>query len=89
MHVEPGTIVPNLIFGILVVAAGIAIIVNRKALNERIFKEQERMFGRRAARASGGRQTPTMMGAVGCFAVLVGALVLTGGVIGIVQLMTS
>lgn len=83
--IQAGTILPNLIVGVITVALGILIIRYRRPLNEAVFKTQRSMFGARVAQASAGRQKPFMMGVVGAFGVLLGLLMLTGATIGMVQ----
>ncbi|WP_374168959.1 hypothetical protein ABRP18_000645 [Microbacterium sp. WHRI 7836] len=83
--IQAGTILPNLIFGLLAVVLGILIICYRRPLNEAVFKTQRSMFGERIAQASAGRQKPFMMGVVGAWTVLIGLLMLTGATIGVVQ----
>jgi hypothetical protein len=38
--IDPGTILPNLMFGVLAVAAGIPIVINRRPLFERVARER-------------------------------------------------
>ncbi|KQZ24030.1 hypothetical protein ASD43_06480 [Microbacterium sp. Root553] len=52
----------------------------RTKLNEMVFESQRRMFGRRAARISAGRQTPFMMGIVGAIAIGIGVVALSAAV---------
>ncbi|MGH3691690.1 MAG: hypothetical protein ACRDWD_09155 [Acidimicrobiia bacterium] len=83
--IQAGTILPNVIVGVITVALGILIIRYRRPLNEAVFKTQRSMFGEWIAQASAGRQKPFMMGVVGAFAVLIGLFMLTGATIGIAQ----
>lgn len=62
---------PNVIFGVIAICAGLVIVRFRTKLNEMVFESQRRMFGRRAARISAGRQTPFMMGIVGAIAIAI------------------
>jgi hypothetical protein len=85
MQVPPETIVPNLIVGIGVIIAGLAVVKKRKMMNDLVQDSQRRMFGERIARVSAGRQTPLMMGVVGVLIVLVGIAMVAGATVGIVQ----
>jgi uncharacterized membrane protein len=69
-----GNVIPNLIFGSLVLTSGILIIRFRRQVNESVFKRQKRVFGDSAAKMSAGRQTPFMMGTVGCGFVAIGLI---------------
>lgn len=86
MQIEAGTIVPNLIFGIILVGAGLFVTRNRRRVNAWVYKEQQRHVGQKVADISAGKQTPFMMGVVGVFISFVGVAMLVGAVIGIVQL---
>lgn len=79
-------IIANLAVGSLTVVIGVLIVRHRKALNKLVFHKQTEFFGRRLAQMSAGRQTPTMMGVIGCLFVGLGVFMIVGGVIGIVRL---
>ncbi|KTR78458.1 hypothetical protein NS234_03085 [Microbacterium oxydans] len=83
--VHAGTILPNLIIGLLALVLGMLTIRYRRRLNDAVYKNQKAMFGQRAARASAGRQTPFMMGVVGAGIVLVGLVMLAFATTGIIQ----
>lgn len=78
---EADRILPNIIVGTLVVVAGVLIISFRRVLSDAMLKSQQRMLGHRYARASAGRQTPFMMGSVGFGFIVVGALMITVGLV--------
>lgn len=71
---------PNVIFGVIAICAGLVIVRFRTKLNEMVFESQRRMFGRRAARISAGRQTPFMMGIVGAIAIGIGVVAVSAAV---------
>ncbi|CAN7156718.1 hypothetical protein LJR042_000134 [Microbacterium maritypicum] len=83
--VHAGTILPNLIFGLMAVVLGMLTIRYRRRLNDAVYKNQKAMFGQRAAQASAGRQTPFTMGVVGAGIILVGLVMLAFAMTGIVQ----
>lgn len=76
----------NLIFGISAICLGLLIVRYKKTLNDLIYLSQKKMFGRKAAQASAGRQTPFMMGVVGVLATIIGCVVVVGTVIELCQL---
>lgn len=71
---------PNVIFGVVAICAGLLIVRFRTKLNERIYESQRKMFGRRVARVSAGRQTPFMMGIVGILAIVIGIVVVSAAI---------
>ena len=89
VHVDGGSILANLILGILAVISGVLIVRHRRRLNDSVFKAQELMLGRRIARVSAGRQTPFMMGLVGLSFVLVGLFGVSMAAIGTAQVFLS
>ena len=74
---------PHLIVGICLLCAGVVTVWKRKAFNDYMYASQKRMFGEKAARASAGRQTSSMMGVVGVLIASLGAGMFTLGVIAI------
>ncbi|MEV7800842.1 hypothetical protein AB0O14_17270 [Microbacterium foliorum] len=80
---------PNLIFGVVAICAGLLIVRYRKKLNEQVYASQKRMFGKRASQVSAGRQTPFMMGIVGVIAIVIGGAVVLSAVARIYLAATS
>jgi hypothetical protein len=86
--IEAGTIIPNVIFGALILIVGVMTIRFREPLNDAVLRNFERTFGRRVAR-SAGHQTPTHMGIVGGGFILLGLVMLGFATAGITQYVSS
>lgn len=82
--IDSGTILPNLIFGVLIIAAGFAIIGHRHSLFRGAARDTK-LFSRGASKAVGRWSSPFWIGAVGVSAIATGVFMIIGAVIGIVQ----
>lgn len=83
------SILPNLIVGVGLIITGIAIVRNRRALNQYMFETQTKLLGRKVARVSAGRQSPAVMGVVGVLVVGLGLVMVTAGAIGAVGVLNG
>ncbi len=71
--VDAAPALPNLIFGVLALLGGIAMVVFRARLYGLTVRGQNRAFGKRAGAAVARRQSPLWVGVVGVFSALMGA----------------
>lgn len=76
---------PNLIVGVLAVAGGISIVTNRQALFRSTVRNLQAV-NRGASKAVAKLSSPFWVGAAGVAFIVIGLLMLTGAVVGIVQL---
>ncbi|MDW4574076.1 hypothetical protein R8Z57_14950 [Microbacterium sp. M3] len=83
--IDPGTILPNLIFGGLALAVGIPIVINRKSL----FLATVRNLGamnRESSKAVSKMSSPFWLGAAGVAFIVIGLVMFAGAVFGMVQI---
>ncbi|MDT0143674.1 hypothetical protein [Microbacterium sp. PRC9] len=83
--IDPGTILPNLIIGVLAVVAGIPIVINRRTLFRSTVRNL-RAMNRGSSGAIARLSSPFWVGAVGIAFIAIGALMIAGAVVGIAQL---
>lgn len=83
--VDQGTIVPNLLFGVVAVVTGIAMVLSRRALFRSTVRNLEAV-NRASSRAVGKSSSPFWVGAAGVAFIGVGLFMIGGAVVGIVQL---
>lgn len=86
VSMNPGVIVPGLIFGPIVIILGLYIVRNRVRVNRSVYRAQQTFVGKRAANASAGKQSPWMMGVVGIGFVAFGTMFLSAAVMALTQL---
>ncbi|MBW9119061.1 hypothetical protein JNB63_03050 [Microbacterium trichothecenolyticum] len=82
--VDPGTILPNVIFGVLALVAGLAMVRHRDALFRGTIRNGK-IVSRSASKIVAQRSSARWVGVVGTFAVAMGLIMISGAVIGIVQ----
>jgi hypothetical protein len=83
--IDPGTILPHLIFGALAVAAGILIVINRRPPFDSTVRNLQAV-NRGSSKAVARLSSPFWVGAVGVTFMLIGLLMVAGAAVGIVQL---
>ncbi len=86
MHLlDPGIIVPNMIIGPLVLVSGILIVVFRRQLRDWIVSSEKSALGDDRGNSLGLLQTPFWAGVTGVAIALLGAAMLTFGVVSLIQ----
>lgn len=86
MHLlDPEIILPNLIIGPLVLVGGILIVILRKQLREWVVSSEKSALGEDRGNWLGLLQTPFWAGVTGVAIALLGAVMLTFGVVSFVQ----
>ncbi|MBW9119323.1 hypothetical protein JNB63_04390 [Microbacterium trichothecenolyticum] len=83
--IDPGTILPNLILGVLAVAVGIPIVIYRRGLFRATVRNLEAV-NRRSSKAVSRPSSPFWVGTAGVAFVVLGMIMVAGAVLGAVQL---
>ncbi|WP_431780022.1 hypothetical protein [Microbacterium aurantiacum] len=83
--IDPGTILPNLIFGVLAIAVGIPIMINRQSLFRATIRNLEAV-NRGSSRAMSKLSSPFWVGAAGVAFIAIGLIMIASAVVGMVQL---
>lgn len=82
--IDPETILPNLIFGVLVVSAGIPIVIYRRVLFESTVRNVQGL-SRGSSRAVARLSSPFWVGAVGVAAIVIALFMIAGALVGVFQ----
>ncbi|MBZ4488068.1 hypothetical protein LQ938_11680 [Microbacterium sp. cx-55] len=85
-HIDESTIIPNLVVGSIAVVLGILVMVFRRRLHAATAAIEHAIVGRRGAERLLRLQKPYWVGLAGFGSVMIGALMLFYGVVGLSQL---
>ncbi|WP_344050617.1 hypothetical protein [Microbacterium lacus] len=83
--IDQGTILPNLLFGVLAVGIGIVVVLRRRSLFRSTVRDLK-VVSRVASRAVGRSSSPLWVGAAGAVFIGVGLLMIGAALAGLVQL---
>ena len=86
--IDPGIIVPGLIFGPVIIGLGVWLATHSRRAKDAIYDQQRMLLGKRIADLSAGRSSPRALRVVGAVFVMFGLWFVFGAIVALVQFAT-
>ncbi|MFJ4172999.1 hypothetical protein [Microbacterium sp. NPDC089696] len=83
--IDPGIIVPGIIFGPLIIGLGVWLATHSRRAKNAIYDQQRMLLGKRIADLSAGGSSPRALRVVGALFVMFGLWFMFGAVVALVQ----